>query len=100
VDLPVYRTVAASQEGKAVAEALEAGAIDGVSFSSSSTVTHFQGLFSAARWKALAPKVRGLCLGPITRASAEAAGIAIAVEAREASLGALVEAIVAVDGRA
>jgi uroporphyrinogen III methyltransferase/synthase len=100
IDLPVYRTVAASQEGSAVAEALRQGALDGVSFSSSSTVTHFQGLFSAAQWKALAPKVRGLCLGPITRATAEAAGVAIAVEAKEASLSALVDGIVAADGRA
>jgi uroporphyrinogen III methyltransferase/synthase len=100
VDLPVYRTVAASQEASAIAQALQAGQIDGVSFSSSSTVTHFKGLFTAAQWHALAPRLRGLCLGPITRATAEAAGLRIAVEAREASLDALVDAIVRADGRA
>jgi uroporphyrinogen III methyltransferase/synthase len=98
VDLPVYRTVAASQEAGAIAAALAAGQVDGVSFSSSSTVTHFKGLFTAAQWESVAPHVRGLCLGPITRATAEAAGLRIAVEAREASLDALVDAIVRADG--
>lgn len=98
-DLPVYRTVAARSEGAAVSQALSAGTIDGVTFTSSSTVTHFKALFSAREWARLAPNVRGLCLGPITRASAEAAGIAIAVEAREATLSALLRALVEKDGR-
>jgi uroporphyrinogen III methyltransferase / synthase len=98
-DLPVYRSVAARGEGAAMAEALLQGAVDGVTFTSSSTVTHFKALFSPAQWRRLAPKVRGLCLGPITRASAEAAGIRIAVEAPQASLVALIQALAAVDGR-
>jgi hypothetical protein len=72
---------------------------DGVTFTSSTTVTHFRGLFSPAQWPRLAPCIRGLCLGPITRASAQAAGVRIAVEADEASIPALLKALVQADGR-
>jgi uroporphyrinogen III methyltransferase/synthase len=97
-DLPVYRTVAARSQAEAVAEAIEAGRVDGVTFTSSSTVAHFRGLFSLARWRRLVPHIRGLCLGPITRASAEAAGVNVVLQAREASLSALLEGLRRLDG--
>lgn len=97
-DLPFYRTVASASDGAPLAQALAAGSIDGVSFSSSSTVDHFRGLFSAAQWAAVAPKVRGLCLGPITRAAAEAAGLRVEVEAVQASIPALLQAVVKAHG--
>ena len=99
VDLPVYRTVAAKGEGAAVEAALLAGSIDGVTFTSSSTVAHFRGLFSRRAWARLAPKVRGICLGPITRRSAEEAGLAIGVEASEASIPALMAALLKADAQ-
>ena len=97
-DLAFYRTVAAHGQAGAVLEALQAGKVDGVTFTSSTTVTHFKGLFSSAQWRRLAPTIRGLCLGPITRSSAEAAGVTIAVEATEASLESLLKALVKADG--
>jgi uroporphyrinogen-III synthase len=99
LDLPLYRTVAAPQDVRAVAAALAAGGIDGVTFGSSSTVTHFQGLFSRAQWRALAPKVPAMVLGPITRATAQAAGLTVKLEAKEASIPALVQAVLNCHGR-
>ena len=99
VDLGVYSTLAAVGDAHDAAADLEAGRIDGVTFGSSSTVTHFRGLFSAAQWRRLAPKVRGFVLGPITRATAQAAGVTVAAEAAEASIAALVQAILKHDGR-
>ena len=90
LDLPLYRTVAAPRDVRAVAAALASGGIDGVTFSSSSTVTHFQGLFSAAQWRRLAAQVPAMVLGPITRATAEAAGLSVRLEAKEASIASLV----------
>jgi uroporphyrinogen III methyltransferase/synthase len=99
VDLAVYSTLAGAADGRAAAAELEAGRVDGVSFGSSSTVAHFRGLFSAAQWARLRPKVRAYVLGPITRASAEAAGLRVAAEAAEASIPSLVQSILKHDGR-
>ena len=99
LDLPLYRTVAAPQDVRDLAGDLAAGRIDGVTFGSSSTVTHFKGLFSRAQWKALAPKVPAMVLGPITRATAQAEGLSVRLEAKEASIPALVQAVLNLQGR-
>jgi uroporphyrinogen III methyltransferase/synthase len=99
VDLAVYRTVAYAPAKGGLAEILAADSIDGVTFTSSSTVERFKALFSAAQWKRLAPHVRGLCLGPVTRAAAEAAGITVALQAAEASIPSFLEALAQADGR-
>jgi uroporphyrinogen III methyltransferase/synthase len=99
LDLPLYQTAAAAQDSSEVVAALAAGKIDGVTFSSSSTVTHFQGLFTRTQWRRLAALVPAMVLGPITRATAEAAGITVKLEANEASISALVQAVVNCHGR-
>jgi uroporphyrinogen III methyltransferase/synthase len=99
VDLAVYRTLAQAPETRGLERAIREGTISGVTFTSSSTVDQFKALFSPVRWKALAPSVRGLCLGPITRRSAEAAGIQDITEAPAASIAALLKAVVAADGQ-
>ena len=76
------------------------GKIDGVTFSSSSTVDFFKALFTPAQWRRVAPQVQGFCLGPITRRSMEAAGLSVAGEAGSATLDALVEKMVVAHGRA
>jgi uroporphyrinogen III methyltransferase/synthase len=100
VDLALYKTVAEKSETAALLEAFESGSIDGVTFSSSSTVDFFKALFSTKQWAHLRPKVRGFCLGPITRRSMEGAGLAVAGEAETASLDALVDCMVKAYGRA
>lgn len=97
VDMPVYRTLAAASDARVAARDLAEGRIHGVTFGSSSTVEHFRGLFSAAQWRRVRPKVRGFVLGPVTRAAARAAGLSVVAEAAEASIPALVQAILRQD---
>ncbi|HTB23440.1 MAG TPA: uroporphyrinogen-III C-methyltransferase [bacterium] len=100
VDLALYRSAPIGARPKdGLAEAIQSGRVDGVTFTSSGTVEQFRGLFSPSRWRALAPKVRGLCLGPITRKAAEEAGISVALEAPQALIASLIEALLGVDGR-
>jgi len=100
VDLALYRSVPLSGRPKdGLAEAIQSGSVDGVTFTSSGTVEQFRSLFSPSRWRALAPKVRGLCLGPITRKAAEEAGVTVALEAPQALIASLIETLVSVDGR-
>jgi uroporphyrinogen III methyltransferase/synthase len=100
VDLALYKTLADKAETGPLLQAFRDGQIDGVTFSSSSTVDFFKALFTKAQWQELAPKVRGFCLGPITRRSLEAAGLELAGEARAATLDALVDCMVGKHGRA
>jgi uroporphyrinogen-III synthase len=100
VDLALYRTVADKAETGPLLQAFRDGQIDGVTFSSSSTVDFFKALFSAAQWRDLAPKVQGFCLGPITRRSMEAASLTVAGEAKAATLDSLLECILQAQGRA
>lgn len=88
VDLvEAYRTVAAEIDPSSAAEIAEA---DAVCFTSSSTVDGFVRAFGAG---AAPPLVA--CIGPVTAATASAAGMEVAVVAAEPSVDALVEALVA-----
>jgi len=98
-DLALYRSVPVAADTARFRRALDAGGIDGVTFTSSSTVDQFRALFPAARWRATAPRLRAFCLGPVTRRAAEAAGLRVAGQAREALIGSLLDTLVAVDGR-
>jgi uroporphyrinogen III methyltransferase/synthase len=100
VDLALYKTVAERSETEPLLEAFHAGQIDAVTFSSSSTVDFFKALFTKAQWQALAPKVQGFCLGPITRRSMEAADLRVAGEAKAATLDALVDCVLKAHGHA
>ena len=100
LDLAFYRTVAEQSQVDGLAAAFAANSIDGVTFASSSTVEHFKGLFSAAQWKAVAPKVQAFCLGPITRRSLEAEKLTVAGEASQATLEALTQSLLRAHGRA
>lgn len=98
-DLALYQTRPLTRDSRPLAAALERASVDGVIFTSSATVDHFKALFSAPRWRSLAPKVRGICLGPITRCSAEAAGIPVALEAPQALITSLIDSLVALDAK-
>jgi uroporphyrinogen III methyltransferase/synthase len=99
VDLPLYRTVAETAETAPLLEAFLGGQVDGVTFSSSSTVEFFRALFTKAQWARVASRVEGFCLGPVTRRSLEAAGLTVKGEASVATLDALVDCIVRAHGR-
>jgi uroporphyrinogen III methyltransferase/synthase len=66
--IPVYRTVAESGDGDALARELLAGTIDVVTFTSSSTVEHF--VTQVGRAAATSGRFAAAVIGPITAATA------------------------------
>jgi len=67
-----YRTVFARRLPRDAADALGAGAVDAVTFTSASTVRGFVGAVEAVRGL---PKV--VCIGPVTAAEARAHGLTV-----------------------
>ena len=91
-DIPIYRSVPDPAGVLAAREALESGAVDIVTFTSSSTVRFFVESVGvdAARRATL------VSMGPITSETARSLGLEVAAEAREATIGSLVEAVLEV----
>lgn len=85
-EVVVYRTVAGDPEPDALLRARRAEA---VAFTSSSTVDRTVGLLGADQ---VPPLV--VSIGPVTSASASAAGLQVAAEASEATIQGLVKAVV------
>ncbi|MBK8871986.1 MAG: uroporphyrinogen-III C-methyltransferase [Elusimicrobia bacterium] len=75
VDLwPLYETRSVALSGDAKA-ALLSGAVDAVTFTSSSTVTSFAGNFTRAQRRRLFSRARAVSIGPITSRALRARGI-------------------------
>jgi uroporphyrinogen III methyltransferase/synthase len=70
--------------------AIDAGEVDGVTFTSASTVSGFVAQAGQER----ASRVKAFSIGSVTSDAARAAGMSIAAEARQATIDALAEAIV------
>jgi len=88
---PAYRTVIpAAADASALRERLAAGAIDLVTFTSSSTVTNFLTLLGDA-----APLPKAAAIGPITAATARACGFEVVAIPAAYTVADLTEAIVA-----
>ena len=88
--LPVYETVPDTTAADEIAAQIRAGAVDLVTFTSSSTVRHFVDALGAA----LAAQVPAAVIGPITAETARAAGLNVVIEADEQTIGGLVQAVV------
>ena len=87
---PVYRTLAPADAPVArVREMIAAGAIDLVTFTSSSTVTNFCAMVGDD----LARRIKAAVIGPITAQTARASGIEVVAAPREYTIAALTEAI-------
>ncbi len=87
---PVYRTLAPTDAPVArVREMIAAGAIDLVTFTSSSTVTNFCAMVGDD----LAHRIKAAVIGPITAQTARASGIEVVAAPREYTIAALIEAI-------
>lgn len=82
------RLVTDGADVDALRSALAAG-IDAVTFTSASTVSGFVAQVGAER----AARVKAISIGPVTSDAARAAGISLAAEAKEATIGSLVEAV-------
>jgi uroporphyrinogen III methyltransferase/synthase len=87
-----YRTVTAGEDAGDLREALQSGAIDVVTFASSSTVRNFCTSLGDDASALLAGTVVA-CIGPVTAATAGSLGLHPAVVAAEHTIPGLVEAI-------
>jgi uroporphyrinogen III methyltransferase/synthase len=91
---PAYETIPSSEGKDELAKELEAGRIDCVTFTASSTVENFVGAFGADEAVRLLAETRVACIGPITAENARRHGIRVDVEAREYTIPGLIEAVV------
>ena len=93
-EVPAYQTRPERAGGLAeLRGALRAGAVDVVTFTSSSTVRHFAALFPGEDLPGLLRGVRVACIGPVTRATAEALGLEARIVPGEYTIPALARAI-------
>ena len=89
-----YRTVIPQADTGKLKELLRRGAIDMVTFTSSSTVANFARLFDGQRLADVLHEIPIACIGPITQNTVEELGGIAAVSAREFTIPGLVCAIV------
>jgi len=90
---PAYESVPSSEGKDELARRLEAGEVDCVTFTASSTVENFVGVFGEGEAGRLLAGTRVACIGPITADSARRRGIRVDAEAREYTIPGLVEAV-------
>jgi uroporphyrinogen III methyltransferase/synthase len=91
---PAYRTVFAKDGADRILTLLEAGQIDAVTFTSSSTVRNFVELFSPDERRTCLAGVVVAAIGPITAATAAEYGLTTHVMPTEYTIAALARAIV------
>ncbi len=86
-----YRTVRSDRQASELSPLFAEGKIDVVSFTSPSTVAHFLGIMGPGfRWP---ESVRVACIGPVTAAAAQKAGLPVDIFQESYTIPALVEAI-------
>lgn len=90
-----YRTVAAETDPAEAAELLRSGAVDMLTFTSSSTVTCALNLLEKAVDRRAIERVPAACIGPVTAKTAQDAGLNVSVVAGDYTIDGLVDAIVA-----
>nr|WP_092072708.1 uroporphyrinogen-III C-methyltransferase [Dendrosporobacter quercicolus]NSL48920.1 uroporphyrinogen-III C-methyltransferase [Dendrosporobacter quercicolus DSM 1736]SDM48641.1 uroporphyrinogen III methyltransferase / synthase [Dendrosporobacter quercicolus] len=94
---PVYQTVQADTDGPLLAQKIDAGAIDLITFTSSSTVINLLGLLGE-NGAELINKAKVACIGPITAGTCLEHGIEPDIIAEEYTVGGLVQAILNGEG--
>ncbi|MCF8080728.1 MAG: uroporphyrinogen-III C-methyltransferase [Desulfobacterales bacterium] len=99
-EVTAYRTRAAEESKELLLESLEEGAVDMVTFTSSSTVRNFKSLLPAERMTALMAPVTVASIGPITTETAESEGFKVGTTAETFTIPGLVAAILDHYGRA
>jgi uroporphyrinogen III methyltransferase/synthase len=93
--IAVYRTIAPAADLSRLTELIEAGKIDVVTFTSSSTVRNFVEMVGGAEQaRRLGSKTTIGCIGPITAQTAEQSGLTVAIMPPENTVPALAQAIV------
>jgi len=94
VEVAAYTTRRVESAAPSLRRALEAGAVDVVTFTSSSTARNFAELFTEAERRAWLAAVTVASIGPITAATAAEYGLTTHVMPREYTIPALARAIV------
>lgn len=93
-DLVVYRTQARHVDAGRIRDLFSNGSKPFVTFTSSSTVTHFVSAIGLRRAPFIARKARVISIGPVTTKAAREAGLKVAREAGESTIEGLVAATV------
>ena len=93
VEVPAYATRRAEGNATRLGEALSEGAVDAVTFTSSSTARNFAEMFSEAERRAWRGRVAVASIGPITAATAAEYGLATDIMPAEYTIPALARAI-------
>lgn len=89
-----YRTVAPTIDPAPLRARFNAGEIDMVTFTSSSTVKNFGAILSAADLPRLLARTAVACIGPITEGTAKGLGMRVDVLAQDYTIAGLTDAIV------
>jgi uroporphyrinogen III methyltransferase/synthase len=94
--MEAYRTIRPENDRDRVKELLKSGDIDMVTFTSSSTVTNFVGMFEkdGDQFQKWMENVAVACIGPITARTAKERGLSVSLEPSEYTIEALTNAIV------
>ena len=92
-EVTAYETHQVDDGGDALVSRLEAGTVDMVTFTSSSTVKNFHRLLPADRIETLMEPVTVASIGPITSQTARDLGFKVAIEAQSYTIPGLVEVI-------
>jgi uroporphyrinogen III methyltransferase/synthase len=90
---PAYESVPRSGGQEGLTLLLQAGEIDCVTFTASSTVENFVGAFGAEEAARLLADTRVACIGPITADTARKRGLRVDAEAHEYTIPGLIEAV-------
>jgi uroporphyrinogen III methyltransferase / synthase len=90
---PAYESVPSSEGKVELVKRLEAGRIDCVTFTASSTVENFVLAFGVQEAARLLSGARVACIGPITAEAARERGIRVDAEAREYTIPGLIAAV-------
>lgn len=93
-EVAFYTTVCPESLLPAAAEAIAAGHVDWITFASSSCVTNFLALLAKSGLR-LPPTSRLAAIGPVTAETLRQASLTVTAQAKEATVEALVHAIVA-----
>ena len=86
-----YKTLASEESKQEALALLKQGAVDAVTFTSSSTVLSLVSILGGDISLLQQPAIA--CIGPVTAATAAGLGLKVAVQAREYTIAGLVEAL-------
>jgi uroporphyrinogen III methyltransferase / synthase len=91
--VPAYQSVLPDHETSRVLEALRAGEVDCVTFTSSSTVTNFLRMFARDKILSAMEGVAIACIGPITAETAQKQGLTVRIMPTDYTIPALASAV-------